>query len=930
MKSQPSKSRLSYVRGLAASGLSVIPIEPDGSKAPMKIAPGRCLNWKPYQKERANGSMLAQWFGNGHRNGVAIVTGKVSGNLEVMDFDDIASVQAWREMVEEAAPGLLEQLPQVQTPTGGLHVLYRCESIGSNTKLAERVGADGKIKTLIETRGEGGYVVTVGSPPECHPSGKPYNLVNGDLTSIPTIIPTQRSVLSECANACNEHIRPAKMIAPEREPKAADTLRPGDDFNRHGDIRSTLERHGWKCCGKSSVGKRWKRPGGDRPSATLFNDSRLFYVFSTNAHPFEPDRAYSLFAVYALLEHGGDYQRAAKALKRGGYGEQSKKNQPNGNQAANISQAEEWEPPAPFYEFDLPEFPIEALPDFMLSHAQGVATATQTPVDLAALMDMAACGAAVARNVRIKARLGWSEPLNMFVAVALPPANRKSAVFEEAIHPLFEYERDLIASNRESIAEAASEYRILETELAELEKKCAKAEGPGQAQLREAAKAKARELAARQIPALPKLMTADVTAEALATLLSEQQGRIALFSTEGGIFENMAGRYSNGVPNIDVYLKGHSGDDLRIDRRGRSEHIGSPALTIGLAVQPAVLRGLIEKPGFNGRGLLERFLFALPISLLGRRKIRPAPLSEGVRRNYLKNVISLAAIEPITNYDGEHQPRWIELSDEADDCLAGFERELEPMLAEDSELGVIGGWGGKLAGAVVRIAGILHLAQHAGSLNHNWPGEVSADTLRKAIAIARYLIPHARAAYAEMGADPKIEAAKVVLRWIEKSALSDFTKRQAFGGVRRRFKEVAALEPALRVLEDHGYIRLEEPLVVRGPGRKPSDKYLVNPLYLKCTQNPQNPQNKTLTGNSVDSVDSVDVPKEIFFDSLSDNPSLSDLTEWPDFPFSATWRNSKDDRPVTITSELGQMDGRRYVSVQESGAGIPADEVFVN
>jgi hypothetical protein len=43
---------------------------------------------------------------------------------------------------------------------------------------------------------------------------------------------------------------------------------------------------------------------------------------STNAYPFEAKKAYSRFAVYALLEHKGDYTAAAQELSKQGYGQQ--------------------------------------------------------------------------------------------------------------------------------------------------------------------------------------------------------------------------------------------------------------------------------------------------------------------------------------------------------------------------------------------------------------------------------------------------------------------------------------------------------------------------------------------------------------------------------------------------------------------------------
>jgi hypothetical protein len=338
------------------------------------------------------------------------------------------------------------------------------------------------------------------------------------------------------------------------------------------------------------------------------------------------------------------------------------------------------------------------------------------------------------------------------------------------------------------------------------------------------------------MPVLRKLIVDDVTSEVLATILAEQDGRIALFSAEGGIFETIAGRYANGTPNIDVLLKAHSGDDLRIDRRDRSEHIERPALTTGLAVQPDVFRGLIEKPGFRGRGLLGRFLYALPNSTVGQRKIRPPAMPDEARHTYHANVKRLAAIEPFINDDGKPEPRMIRLSNDADDYLAAFEEKIEPMLAPDGDLNNIGDWGGKLAGAALRLAGILHLTQHAATFdcNGHWPAEVTADTMKRAIKIAEYLIPHAQAAYAEMGADSKVEDAKFLLRWIEKSDKDEFTKRDAHQGTKGRFKQVSMIEPALKILEDHGYIRAVEYTPPAGKvKRRPSEKYFVNPLMLR-------------------------------------------------------------------------------------------------
>src|SRR5215831_12406310 len=123
---------LSGVLRLNSAGLATIPIKVDGSKQPA------LSSWKQFEQRLPTEGELRRWFGNGKRQGIALVAGKVSGNLEILDFDAPELIADWRELVEEAAPGLLDQLPQVQTPAGGLHVFYRCVQVAGNMKLAQR------------------------------------------------------------------------------------------------------------------------------------------------------------------------------------------------------------------------------------------------------------------------------------------------------------------------------------------------------------------------------------------------------------------------------------------------------------------------------------------------------------------------------------------------------------------------------------------------------------------------------------------------------------------------------------------------------------------------------------------------------------------------------------------------------------------------
>ncbi len=303
------------------AGLSVIPIRNDGSKAPT-------VEWKKFQNKSAEGHELKDLFHSGL--GIAIVGGKVSGNLEIIDFDDEELFESWDLEVNTGWPELVAQLPLVKTPEG-YHVYYRCEeAVEGNVKLAERE-QDGEVKTLIETRGEGGYVLAPPSPPECHPEGKGYELLKGDPTKIPILNANERKFLINHARYFNERVGPGIVRVDFDELKPVGS-RPGDIFNEQftlDDWHRLLEKHGWKELGERDGVERWQRPGKKRAgtSATLNIGGRnLFCVFSTNARPFEAMEfinsgkgIYTPFAAYALLEHDGDFKSAARELAQQGY-----------------------------------------------------------------------------------------------------------------------------------------------------------------------------------------------------------------------------------------------------------------------------------------------------------------------------------------------------------------------------------------------------------------------------------------------------------------------------------------------------------------------------------------------------------------------------------------------------------------------------------
>lgn len=473
-----------------------------------------------------------------------------------------------------------------------------------------------------------------------------------------------------------------------------------------------------------------------------------------------------------------------------------------------------WDTPIPFDEYGLPTFPVDALPEVIRRYVLAVAESTQTPVDMAAVEALGIVSLCCQGKYFIRGNADWTEPLNTYMVVIMEPAERKSSVLSMMIRPVEEYEKEENSRRNAEIVEGRMIQDKLEKEKRSLVERASKGKAT-----EEEVRAKAAELAKFE-PAKPlRLFVDDVTSEKLTSVLAENKGRAAVVSAEGGIFSIMSGLYNRNV-NIDVFLKGHSGDTIRVDRVGRaSESIIHPALTMVLAVQPEVLNGLMSNNTFRGRGLTARFLYSMPKSTVGRRSFSAEPIPEGVKARYRD------LIETILSGNNEQEP--ISLDDGAAEVLEGLFNEVEGRLKGD--LAEIPDWAGKFVGSVLRISGILHVMKYPKDSMFD---SVDKATMENAVTIGRYFLEHAKAAYSLMGADAVNKNAQYLLSAIKRERLAEFSRRDAMR-LCRRFKTAESLQPVLDRLCEYGYLAAKPLPPAHGAGRKPSEVYLTNPAVLE-------------------------------------------------------------------------------------------------
>ena len=476
-----------------------------------------------------------------------------------------------------------------------------------------------------------------------------------------------------------------------------------------------------------------------------------------------------------------------------------------------------WEEPIPFGRYTVAQFPVDTLPKDISEYVSAVAKSTQTPVDMAGTVALAILSMCLQGKYSVQGKPDWVEPLNTYSLVIAMPSERKSAVQHMMLKPVNEYEKQYNQQAAARIESSKMRKRILEKRQKAIEDQVAK----GKADASEMEKI-AQEIADFELERPLQMYVDDITTEKLVSVISDNHGRASLVSSEGGIFDTLAGIYTKNV-NIDVMLKSYSGDPIRVDRIGReSESINNPALTVLLMAQPNVVSAVLGNTTFRGRGLTARFLYCMPVSKVGMRDFNSESVSEAVYRRYEQKIFNLL------QDDYPNESEIITLSSEAKKLLTEFADEIEPKLAKD--YADMSDWVGKLVGNTLRIAGLLCRAgimRPHEFLDIEEPLVVDEATMANAIRLGKYFLNHAQAAYDVLPEDGMYKKAMRILTALNEKGVEEFDRRMAMRFC-RTFKTVAEIQPVLDFLDDYGYITQRPEKQATG-GRPPLPKYLVNP-----------------------------------------------------------------------------------------------------
>ena len=303
------------------NGISLLPVrDKDDAKG---IAKTPFSPWKKYETEIITKDELFDLMDNKHNTtAVAIIGGKISGNLEIIDIDVKYKLGIDARLfsdIKDFYPDILKKVRIHKSPSTGYHIIYRCEAtIPGSQKLAGRMATVEELKNnpknktynFLETRGEASYVL---APPSLG-----YTVSQDN--PIPTITEAERESLITLCKSYNEII---KVDAPYK-PTTHDTnyydTNPFDDFNYRCDPASLMSELGWHETKHNSQFIWFTRPGKSKGVSLSFNHQKRFFYCFTSSTELEENKGYTPCNILSLLKFNNDKKQLYTYLVAQGYG----------------------------------------------------------------------------------------------------------------------------------------------------------------------------------------------------------------------------------------------------------------------------------------------------------------------------------------------------------------------------------------------------------------------------------------------------------------------------------------------------------------------------------------------------------------------------------------------------------------------------------
>lgn len=487
------------------------------------------------------------------------------------------------------------------------------------------------------------------------------------------------------------------------------------------------------------------------------------------------------------------------------------------------AEAEGWPTPDPLDDpatAPIAPFPTDHMPPVFRNMIRAVAGNKQVPEDLPALLGLGATSTLAGPRIAIDRGNRWIEPLNTYSCVGMESGTGKTPAEKDVTAALRRIQRKMADNYRDWVDHEVDQLDLQRAEMALRGRDAA-----GEANRLED---EMKELKKTRDTAHPRLLFgSDITVETLPVRMADNGDAAAIMDSEGEFFGILSGRYSNGTPNLGIALKAYDGDWYDVNRLSRTaKPLNRAILTLALGTQPTVLAEVAKSKAMVERGLLARFLLAVPHSLLGTRTAEGAAYDQDAMDAWADILEKIAQI-PMPPPDDEDFPA-LRLEPDARDRHVEFCKWMEPRLGDGGDLGDMPGWAAKHRGRVLRVAGLLHLLAGRGV-----DERVSDRAMFAAVKVGEWAIPHARVVFGFNGitVDEGAERCLHVVDWVKAKRPALFVARDVQRGVRKAWaKNVADVIQVLDELAYKGWLREQS---FKDKSQRPKTGYVPHPRLIE-------------------------------------------------------------------------------------------------
>lgn len=520
-------------------------------------------SWKRFQTELCSRDNWISYYNNPQVKGIGICTGY--SDLECIDIDlkVLPSLKLQQDFWNEYISFLKDNIDDFddkfviyKTVNNGYHIIYRCEEVGGNIKIAK---LQGQAEAIIETRGKGGYIFVY----ENQVSKKDY-------TQIPYISKLDREVLLQISKTYDfkEQVEPVKV---DHTVQQGTGITAWDDYNAKVSILDLIS-DSFDIVRNISDKYLIKRYGASSAhSGYVYKNSGCMYLFSTGTI-YPNEKLLSPFAVYAYKNCGGDFSQAAKELYANGYGARIVKEVPKLREKVQIEQK------------DL-VFPIDIFPLPFQNYIIECNKTLDSSIDYMGCSMLWVLSVIIGNSIRIEVKNGWQEVASVWIAVVGKAGVGKTPSIANIVQPLMKLNNKEIKNyikNRDKFDAFMS-----------LDKK----EKEYQEEIK--------------MPKKSQFIVNDITIEALVDLHEESKNSVGVLMDELAAWWKSMNKYRQGA-DLEFWLSSWSGKSVNMNRKtSKSSFVDSPCIPVLGGIQPSILDQFYTEEN-KDNGFIDRVLLCYP------------------------------------------------------------------------------------------------------------------------------------------------------------------------------------------------------------------------------------------------------------------------------------------------------------------------------